>query len=346
MTRIILNIILCAALGMTCDALGMTVLRSEDRGSYDCLYVEFSVEEDERIAGYLLVPDIAVERKCPAIIMLHDHGARFDIGKEKLVRPFGVPGHVMRSSEEWTDKYFDGEYFGDYAADLGYVVFVTDALYWGERSSEEAREWSKLTFGQDKDKQTEAKTLKKTVYEGQRQIYEDCVRGGREWAEKILHDDMVSADFVASLPYVDETRIGAFGFSMGAHRCWLLSAFSDRIKCGAAVCWMLMKEDYDSDNPSDLSMRITSMRSKMDFPDIAAMLRPKPMYFVSGINDRLFPTESVEKAFLRMQEHYGDCSADRLITVMSDGGHHCGKEIQRNVMEFFDRYLRQDGENL
>lgn len=366
MTRIILNIVLCAAAVIPTEQsewrnltdaernadpstmLGMTVLRSEDRGRYDCLYVEFSVEEDERIAGYLLVPDIVVERKCPAIIMLHDHGARFDIGKEKLVRPFGVPEHIMRSSEEWTDRYFDGEYFGDYAADHGYVVFVTDALYWGERSSEEAQEWSRLTFGQDKDKQTEAeaKTLKNTVYEGQRQIYEDCVREGREWGEKILHDDMVSADFVASLPYVDENRIGAFGFSMGAHRCWLLSAFSDRIKCGAAVCWMLMKKDYDSDNPSDLSMRITSMRSKMDFPDIAAMLRPKPMYFVSGINDRLFPTESVEKAFLRMQEHYGDCSADSLTTVMSDGGHHCGKEIQRNVMEFFDRYLRQDGENL
>ena len=373
MTRIILNIVLCAAavipteqsewrnltdaernadpsaaLGMTYDALGMTVLRSEDRGRYDCLYVEFSVEENERITGCLLVPDIAGERKCPAIIMLHDHGARFDIGKEKLVRPFGVPEHIMRSSEEWTDRYFDGEYFGDYAADHGYVVFVTDALYWGERSSEEAREWSRLTFEENEDEQTEAeaKTLKNTVYEGQRQIYEDCVREGREWGEKILHDDMVSADFVASLPYVDENRIGAFGFSMGAHRCWLLSAFSDRIKCGAAVCWMLMKEDYDSDNPSDLSMRITSMRSKMDFPDIAAMLRPKPMYFISGINDRLFPTESVEKAFSRMQEHYGDCSADRLITVMSDGGHHCGKKIQRDVMEFFDRHLRHGMENL
>ena len=100
MTRFVLNIVLCAAAVIPTEqsdttvipteqgewrnltdaernadpstTLGMTVLRSEDRGRYDCLYVEFSVEEDERIAGYLLVPDIVVERKCPAIIMLHE----------------------------------------------------------------------------------------------------------------------------------------------------------------------------------------------------------------------------------------------------------------------------------
>ena len=352
MIRVVLNIILCAALGMTYDALGMTVLRSEDRGSYDCLYVEFSVEEDERIAGYLLVPDIAVERKCPAIIMLHDHGARFDIGKEKLVRPFGVPGHIMRSSEEWTDRYFDGEYFGDYAADHGYVVFVTDALYWGERSSEEVREWSRLTFGQDKDKQTEAeaKTLKKTVYEGQRQIYEGCVREGREWAEKILHDDMVSADFVASLPYVDENRIGAFGFSMGAHRCWLLAAFSDDVHYGAAACWMLCKEDYDSTSVSDLSMRIPELRDRYDFPEIARFTWPKPMMFVNGAADPLFPEKSAAEAFRIIRDIYSSAASGQdaghvpycggrrygdVRTLFTGGGHHCGREVQDSVYSFF-----------
>ena len=66
----------------------METLVAEARDGYECRFVEFSVEPSERIKAYLLVPDGASEGKVyPAVLMLHDHGARFDIGKEKLVRP-------------------------------------------------------------------------------------------------------------------------------------------------------------------------------------------------------------------------------------------------------------------
>ena len=42
---------------------------------------------------------------------------------------------------------------------------------------------------------------------------------------------------LASLPFVDAQRIGCTGCSMGAYRTWMLAALSDRVKCGAAVCW-------------------------------------------------------------------------------------------------------------
>ena len=61
----------------------MTVIASEQRTGYSCSLVEFSVEKDERIKAYLLVPDGASEANIkPAVLMLHDHGARFDIGKD------------------------------------------------------------------------------------------------------------------------------------------------------------------------------------------------------------------------------------------------------------------------
>ena len=159
----------------------MKVLQTERRSGYECRYVAFDVERAERINAYLLVPDHAsAKQECPAVVMLHDHGARFDIGKEKLVKPmtavlpYGSEDHIARSAQQWVDKNFDRVYLADSLASLGYVVLVADALYWGERSSDEAQRWSELTYG-DVDKKSvkdTVKALKNIVYDGQRLLYD------------------------------------------------------------------------------------------------------------------------------------------------------------------------------
>ena len=333
----------------------MVVLAEEDRGDYVCKMVEFSVDDSymndrgrkvkaaERINGYLLVPDAAEKGKCPALVMLHDHGARFDIGKEKLVRPIarllpkGVNDHVYKSSRQWIDKNFDGVYVADSLASLGYVVFVSDALYWGERSSDEAQRWSELNYGLRGDKDT-LKALKTRVYEGQRTVYSELADKKVIWAEKILRDDIASVHLLAGLPYVDSKKIGAFGFSMGAHRCWLLAAFCDKVKCGVALSWITSLEGYDGNNASDLSMRIQPMRDYMDFGDIGAYLAPKPMLFLNGETDHLFPKELVQIAFDKLKGHYG-ASEEFLRTEFFPGAHHCGKDVQSTIVSFFKKYL-------
>ena len=68
--------------------LQLEVIAVQRRNGYECQYVEFSAHDKERIKAYLLVPDSAdCAQKAPGLVMLHDHGARFDIGKEKLVEP-------------------------------------------------------------------------------------------------------------------------------------------------------------------------------------------------------------------------------------------------------------------
>ena len=358
------------------------LLSSENRGGYECLHISYEAAGDS-VRAYLLVPDPASSVPCPAVLMLHDHGARFDIGKEKLVRPAAdAPEHIKASSAQWAEKYFDGAYMADSLAASGYVVLVPDALYWGERSSADAQLWSKLVYGDSLETESALKkacrtmsenkpdigvlvrSLKEKVFEGQRTVYDSLAAGNVTWAEKILQEDIASASFLASLPFVDRERVGAFGFSMGAHRCWLLSAFSDDVKCGAAVCWMMMKRDYDSSSPSDLSMRILKLRDDYDFPDIARLTYPRPMLFVSGRQDPLFPEHSVAEAFERMQSIYREMSCGCLHpgkpcsgvveeqdsvaceigtgmnTVFAEGGHHCGLPVQHIVCGFFNANLR------
>ena len=93
----------------------MTVLETEERNGYSCSLVEYNVSADERVKSYLLVPDGASEdRPCPGLVLLHDHGARFDIGKEKLVRPLpSAPKNIRLSSAQWINDNFDGAYFAD-----------------------------------------------------------------------------------------------------------------------------------------------------------------------------------------------------------------------------------------
>ena len=343
----------------------MIVVAEEDRGEYVCQLIEYSVDNSytdcngreikssERIRGYLLVPDAARKGKCPALVMLHDHGARFDIGKEKLVRPissqlaFNADDHIYKSSQQWVNKYFDGVYLADSLAINGYVVLVSDAYYWGSRSSDQAQRWSELTYGSaeqysvpsdcalDKSSRKDLqKSLKNDVYQGQTAVYNDLRKKGIIWAEKILRDDIAAAGLVAGLPYVDKRRVGAFGFSMGAHRCWLLVSFCKQIKFGIAVSWITTLDAYDSDNPSDLSMRIQPMRDYMDFGDIGMYLAPKPMLFLNGDSDPLFPEEHVNTAFDKLHQHYDSQSNPTLRTEFFHGGHHCGKTVQQSVLNY------------
>lgn len=326
----------------------MTVLASESREGYDCRYITFKTEKKENVKAYLLVPQgIVAGDKCPAVLMLHDHGARFDIGKEKLVRPIasvledGEEDHIIKSSLQWLDKYFDGVYLADSLAAQGYVVLVADALYWGERSSEEAQLLSELMYGKEQNTKVPKDTLKAIrdrVYEGQRTFYNELYAKGVIWAEKMLRDDIASVRLLKSLPFVNKDRIGAFGFSMGAHRCWMLAAFCKDVKCGVALSWMTTLDREERMKASDYSMAIMPMRERMDFGDIGKYLAPKPMLFLSGTTDHLFPKEKVEVAFEKLRKYYGDCP-DKLETLFFEGGHHCGKEVQKTIIEYFDNTL-------
>ena len=109
----------------------MTVIATEERNGYDCSYVEFSAPgtkgRKDRIRAYLLVPEGASDSdRHPAVLMLHDHGARFDIGKEKLVKPMEriLPEGADDSfflCRELIDGYLDG-ITGVYGPPEGYFV--------------------------------------------------------------------------------------------------------------------------------------------------------------------------------------------------------------------------------
>lgn len=53
----------------------------------------------------------------------------------------------------------------------------------------------------------------------------------RDWAGKVYEDLMAVTDHMASLPYIDENRMGAMGWSYGGYMMMWFAGHTDRFKC-------------------------------------------------------------------------------------------------------------------
>ena len=303
-------------------AYAMEVTDREQRDGYEARKIRFNLSEWSRVPAYLLVPE--GKGPFPAIVLLHDHGAHFSIGKEKMVRPFHVAPEVMEDADQWARQCYDGQYVGDYLARHGYVVLAVDALFWGERGRKEG-----------------------TSYDAQQALASNFLQMGASWGAFINVDDMRSAEFLASLPFVDKERVGSLGFSMGAYRSWMLAALTDVVRASASICWMNTTEhlmtltNNQNKGGSAYAMLIPALRRYLDYPHVASIACPKPTLFFNGTQDKLFPIEGVKDAYQEMEAVWKSQGAsDRLVTKLWDEKHFFNKEMQKETLEFFDRWLK------
>lgn len=209
----------------------MKIIDSEKRDGYTAHKIEFNLTRYSRVNAYLLVPD--GEGPHPGIVALHDHGAHYTIGKEKMVRPFRVDQAILDDADAWAKNLYEAQYVGDYLAKNGYVVLSADALLWGERGCKEGSDNTHLAS-----------------------VYGNMMQLGRNLSAWMTYEDCYATEFLASLPYTDPERLGCVGLSMGGYRSWMLAAMSPLIKASVAVCWMttadaMMHWTYGGMNEAD-----------------------------------------------------------------------------------------------
>ena len=296
------------------------VLYEEQRDGYKARKLEIRLSRYYTVPAYLLIPD--GKGPFPAVNVLHDHGAHLFIGKEKVIRPLACEDSVViNDAEAWVQNY-EGQFFGDYLAQHGFVVFSSDAPMWGERGQKE---------GPRRDKYD--------MIAGNMMMY------GIDLSAYMTYDDIRATDYLASLSEVDPKRIGCTGWSMGAYRTWMLSALSDRIKAGAAVCWMVTTDEqltlhYSRTENGGFANCLPGLRRWLDYPHIASIACPKPMLFINGSQDKLFPVAGAQKAFAIMHDVWKSQGAgDNLETELWDIPHSCPLKAQERVLRFFQKYL-------
>ena len=337
----------------------MEVLGEEQRDGYKAQKIAFNINAYSRITAYLLIPDsedgknpkaeagllLSAQNKksgkFPAVVALHDHGAHLFIGKEKMIRPFFIASEeqaadgkisekkkaanqeVLDDADAWVNQLYEGQYVGDYLAKHGYVVFSADAPMWGERGRKEGVDRNKYDL-----------------------IAGNMMMLGRDLSAFMTYDDMASTDFLASLPMVDAKRIGCVGCSMGAYRSWMLSALSDRIRVGASICWMIttdaqLTRRFGRKENGGFANCFPGLRQYLDYPHIASLACPKPMLFINGTKDKLFPVPGVKDAFAEMHKVWKSQGVDNLLdTELWDIPHSCGLKAQEKMLEFLDKNLK------
>ena len=295
------------------------VLAEQDRGSYLARKVVFNLTGDSRVLGYLLVPK--GQGPFPAVLLLHDHGARLDIGKEKVIEPFDVPPEKLASARQWSEECYGGRFIGDELAKRGYVCFSTDAPNWSDRGG--------------------------AGYEGQQALASNLLHLGLSFAGLIAHEDLRAAEFLAARPEVDPRRVGAMGLSMGCFRTWQVAALSDRIAAGVCIGWMatdqglMVPGNNQTEGQSAFTMTHPGLFNYLDYPDVASLACPKPMLFYNGSQDLLFPIPSVQEAYAKMRRVWESQGAgDRLETRIWDVPHLFSREMQQAAFSWLDRYLK------
>ncbi|MER5434582.1 dienelactone hydrolase family protein [Streptomyces sp. NPDC002588] len=288
------------------------------QGGYTRESVTLSLTRYERVRAALLTPD--GPGPFPAVLLLHDHGARFDIGKEKLVRPWYDDTRQV-SAQEWAQRYFSGRFVGDELARRGYVVLCADALGWGDRGP--------------------------LRYDDQQALAANLYQLGSSLAGLMAREDVRAAGFLAGLGRVDARRVAAVGFSMGAFRAWQAAALSDDLAAAASVCWMTgLKEVLAPGNnilrgQSAYHMLHPGLPRYLDFPDVASIAAPRPMLFFAGGLDPLFPADGVRTAHEKLRAVWRSRHAEERLTLRTwpDLGHVFVDRMQDEVFTWLDHVL-------
>jgi dienelactone hydrolase len=292
-------------------------IAEQDRGSYVARQVVFNITGMSRVRALLLVPKAA--GKHPAVLMLHDHGGKFDIGKEKMIEPFGAADAARHASAQaWADKHFSGRWPGDSLAARGYVVLCADAVGWGDRGP--------LTG------------------EAQQALASNFFNLGSSLSGNMALEDVRAAEFLASMPEVDKKRVAALGFSMGAFRAWQVAALSDSVSAVIAANWMataaglMVPGSSTLRGSSSYQMMHPGLLRWLDHPDVASLAAPKPALFFAGDTDKLFPVASVREAYGKMAKVWQAWgAADKFEAIVRQGGHEFPREVQDYAYDWLDR---------
>ncbi|MBL8816161.1 MAG: dienelactone hydrolase family protein [Planctomyces sp.] len=99
---------------------------------------------------------------------------------------------------------------------------------------------------------------------------------------KMLYDAMRGVDVLESLPFVDKTRIGSIGHSLGAKEVLYLMAFDDRVRAGVASEGGMALRSTNWNAPWYLGSAIDDESFPLNHHQLLAMIAPRPFLVLGG----------------------------------------------------------------
>lgn len=257
-----------------------------------------------------LLRPAATDGRRPGILLLHDHGGRFDRGWRKMIPHGSAPPEPA--------PHYEGVFMGEALARQGHVVLCADAFGWGTRQ-----------YG---------------GHARQQAVASQALRLGWSLAGIVAAEDLQALQLLASLPGVDPGRIGVWGFSFGGFRAFQAAALSGRVRAVVALSWMgrasllLRAGNPMIEGHSAFYTLHPALAGRADFPDLAGLAADRALFLRVGTEDRHFPAEAVRPAFADLRAiaaaagGVADCA-------LFAGPHLCPRSIQDEAARFLRDHL-------
>jgi dienelactone hydrolase len=313
-----------------------TLLERVDCGDHIREKLLVQTTPDIQAPAYVLIPKDGKKRH-PAVLLLHDHGAFFVWGKEKVIE---LPGEHPAVTA-FKQAYYGGRSVGNEFVKRGYVVMAIDMFYWGERRMKlpgEPAAWA------DREKMSleDVAACNRQSSEKTWLIGNALFEAGTTWAGVMLVDDLRSVDYLAARADVDPDRIGCCGLSVGGFRSAHLAGLDPRIKAAVVVGWMCSYPMMLKSHLTSIGFWATmpGLQQHLDLPDVVSMHAPQPLMIIHGTRDGLFPNEGVQAAFDKIERVYQKAGAPgRFRPVTFDGPHQFNAAMQDKAFDWMDRWM-------
>jgi dienelactone hydrolase len=278
------------------------VVERADKGDYVREKVYFNTTPDIRVPAYVLVPKKG-RRPLPAVVALHDHGAFYLWGKEKLVET--EDEHPALA--EFKKESYAGISIATALARRGYLVVAADMFYWGERRlllDDDPADW------RDRPRSMPSQRVQAFNQRAQQLgglVGRSIAATGITWTGVMFWDDLRTVDYLLTRPEVDPNRLACVGLSVGGVRSGHLAALDDRIKAAVVVGWMtsfptqLRRHMRHSIGDTQL---VPGLYRYLDYPDAISLAMPAALLVINGSKDDLFNLDGVKASFAKLQACY------------------------------------------
>ncbi len=277
------------------------LLQSVDRGSYIEEKYALDVGETVHAPMYVLVPKTAAPYK--AVLGFHGHDPSVQ----------NILGNYPDEQTAQENLAVDGNW-ARVLAEAGYLVCAVEQRGFGERVSDQLRESNQgnscrhLSF--------------EYLLEGRTMV------GQRVW------DGMVALSYLQNRSDLVKGAIACTGHSGGGTTCLWLSTVDDRITVSIPSCY------FSSFKGSILGMEhcecnyVPGVLEYAEMGDLAALIAPRPLRFINGENDPIFPITSTREQFETVQAAYRLLGAeDRLSLAVHPGQHAYHHGFSREWLE-------------
>jgi hypothetical protein len=157
-------------------------------------------------------------------------------------------------------------------------------------------------------------------------------------------------DYLETRPEIDKTRFGVTGRSGGGAYSWWIAAIDERIKVAVPTAGITDLQNHVVDGcvegHCDCMFMVNTYR--WDYPQVAALLAPRPLLISNTDSDGIFPLDGVVRTFDKVRRIYRLFDSEKrgtganIALNISPGPHKDTQELNTHEFRWFNHYLKHD----